>query len=214
MVSVGIVAATAPALAQCVFDMPNGSSSYIGSISTSLVRAFVSCNNPGGNAANSETETGVASCQPVETFDQKYGPPNGGWRFGPGTSYGRFTITRTSASYPDFPLAVRDAVVKLKLYHIDSTDGGPATGIGRFILMLRVTSDDPVSGDMTRYDFPFAFDVPLSGNGSVSMAKKLGELLEPLGQPPFPDCTSIEVITAFIRDPNGNLFAVPGMKLK
>jgi hypothetical protein len=201
-------------VAQCVFNLPNGSSSYIGSISTSLVRAFVSCNNVGGNTANSETETGVASCQPVETFDQRDGTPNGGWRFGPGTSYGRLTITRTSANYPQYPLALRDAVVKVKLYHIQSTDGGFASGIGRVNLILRATSDDPLSGDMTRFDFPFGFDIELSGIGSGSVAKKLGELLSPLGQPPFPDCTSIEVLRVFIQDPSGNVFAVPGMKLK
>src|SRR5690348_1388207 len=106
----GIVAGAAPApvLAQCVFDMPNGSASYVASISTSLVRAFVSCNNPGGETANSQTQTGVPSCQPVETFDDHNGAPNGGWQWASGSSYGRLAITRVSANNPDFPLTLRD----------------------------------------------------------------------------------------------------------
>jgi hypothetical protein len=214
MVYLGIVAAAAPApaTAQCVFDLPNGSSSYVGSITTSLVRAFVSCNNVGGNAAGSQSQAGVPTCQPVETIDQHNG--TAGWRFGPGTSYGRLSITRASANYPDFPLTLRDAAVKLKLYHIDSTDGGSASGNGSLWLILRATFDDPIGGDMTAFDFPYYFNFTLSGSGSVSLTKKLGEVLAELDQPPFPDCTSIELVSAFIRDPNGNTFAVPGMKIK
>jgi len=216
VLSFTILAATTftppPAAAQCVFDMPNGSSSYVGTLTTSLVRAFVSCNNVGGNTASSQSQGGFATCQPVETIDQQTGTP--GWRFGPGTSYGRLSITRSSAHYQDFPLTLRDAAVKLKLYHLDSTDGGPASGTGNFFLILRATFDDPVGGDMTMFDFPLNFGFTLTGSGSVSVTKKLGELLDQLSQPPFPDCTSIELLSAFVRDPNGNVFAVPGMKIK
>jgi hypothetical protein len=41
--------------AQCAFDRPNGSTTNTGYLSTSLVRAFVSCGNPGGNTPNATT---------------------------------------------------------------------------------------------------------------------------------------------------------------
>src|SRR6188472_2553799 len=124
VLSFTVLAATAftppPAAAQCVFNMPNGSSSYVGTLSMSLVRAFVSCNNPGGNTPNSETATGLYSCQPVETFDEHAGSPSGGWEFGTSSSYGRVTIKRSSggANLGGFPTTLHDAAVTVKLYHI------------------------------------------------------------------------------------------------
>ena len=44
--------------------------------------------------------------------------------------------------------------------------------------------------------------------------KKLGDVMIGLGQPRFPDCSLIEVVSISIIDPNGDILAVPGIKLR
>ena len=82
--------------------------------------------------------------------------------------------------------------------------------------MLRMMNARPDNSTRLTVSAPYStnFGFTLTGSGSVSVTKKLGELLDQLSQPPFPDCTSIELLSAFVRDPNGNVFAVPGMKIK
>src|SRR5690242_11786085 len=85
LVSIAIVgtAAVIPTrvAAQCAFNGPHGSSGTTAYFSSTLVRAFVSCGNPGGNTPNATSVGGVPTCQPVETFHQQAGSPAGGWRF-------------------------------------------------------------------------------------------------------------------------------------
>jgi hypothetical protein len=213
-------AAVAPSVsAQCAFDQPNGSSSYVGLVSASLVRAFVSCNNPGGNTPNvAVLGGGVPGCTPVENYHQQAGSPAGGWAFAPGTSYGRVQIKRTSGgpNVGGYPTTARDAAVIIKMYHIDRADGGPgfASGHGVVQVIFRATFNDYDSGDTTSIDFPLGVGFTLSG-GSVSITKKVGDLLvQGLGIPRFPDCTTLEVVSIAVKDPNGNIFAVPGVKFQ
>ena len=138
-------AAVAPSVsAQCAFDQPNGSSSYVGLVSASLVRAFVSCNNPGGNTPNVAMLGGtVPGCAPVENYHQQAGSPPAGGHSLPGTSYGRVQIKRTSGgpNVGGYPTTARDAAVILKMYHIDRADGGPgfASGNGVVQIIFRAT---------------------------------------------------------------------------
>ena len=219
LVLIGLAAGLLPASdvgAQCAFNRPLGSSSYTGLVSTSLVRAFVSCNNPGGNVPNTVGIFGlVPSCPPVENYHQRDGSPAGGWTFGPGTSYGRVQIKRTSGGANlVYPPTARDAAIVLKLYHIGRADGGPgfASGSGSVLIMVRATTNEYESGDMTMIDFPLSFGFTLTG-GSVSMTKKVGDVLMgiPPGLPRFPDCTTLEIVSVAVKDPNGNVFAVPGV---
>ena len=203
--------------AQCAFDRPNGSSSYIGSYTSSLVRAYVSCNNPGGNPANTTTVGGIPSCWPTEDFGQYAGSPPNGWRFsnGIGSSTGKVQIRRTSggANLGGLPSTLRDTAVKVKLYHIARNSGGYASGTGNVQLLLRVTTQDYLGDDMTVIDFPFGFPIALSsGNGSGFATKKIGDALFDLDNPRFTDCTSFEVVDVTVRDPNGTAFAVPGVR--
>jgi hypothetical protein len=203
-----------PAEAQCAFDRPNGSSGSTATLTTSLVRAFVSCGNVGGNAPNATSAGGLPTCQPVETFHEQSGSPANGWQFHEGTSYGRVYVKRSSGG-PNlgFPPTLHDATITLKLYHIGNESGGGfASGNGRILVLLRATFDDYVSGDMTAIDFPLTFSFTLTGSGSVSISKKVGDVLATISQPRFPDCTTLEIVTVRVSDPNSNVFAVPGVR--
>ena len=211
-VAVGLALVPAQVRAQCSFDQPNGSTSYSGYLSTSLVRAFVSCGNVGGNTPNITTAGGVPGCAPVENFDQQAGSPSGGWEFHNGTSYGRVIVKRSSGG-PNigFPPTHHDLAISIKLYHIgNASGGGYASGNGRLNMILRATMDDYTSGDMTVVDFPMGVGFALSGSGSVSKTIKIGDVLAAIGQPRFPDCTSIEIVSVSVADPNGNIFATQG----
>lgn len=201
----------------CEFDRPFASSSYTGYFKSSLVRAFVPCNNPGGNTPNATTITGsVPTCYPVEDFHEQAGSPAGGWEFHSGTSYGTVTVKRAKGVGPNlgFPPPRLDAVIEVKLYHIGSTDeAGFADGTGTVQVVIRVTTQDYSEDDMTVIDFPFGFPIALSsGNGSGFATKKVGDALFDLDSPRFTDCTSFEVVSIAVRDPNGTVFAVPGVR--
>lgn len=217
-VALAVVAAPVAAAAQCAFDRPNGSTSYSGNFVGTLVRAFVSCNNPGGNTPNSTGAGGVPSCAPVENYNQQAGSPANGWEFRPGTSYGRVIVKRSTGgvNLPSFPTTTRDAAVTLKLYHIGVAGGpGYASGFGVLNIVFRATFDDYFSGDMTYIDFPAGFGFQLTGSGSISMTRKLGDyLVQDINQPRFPDCTNLEVVSVTITDPNGNVFATPGVEFQ
>ena len=102
----------------------------------------------------------------------------------------------------------------MKLSHIGNNNGGYASGTGNVMAILRVTTQDYSGDDMTVIDFPFGFAISLSNSysGSASVTKKLGDVLQGLNQPGLSDCTSIEIVSIAIRDPNGNIFAVPGVR--
>ena len=78
-------------------------------------------------------------------------------------------------------------------------------------VVLRPTTDGYANGDMTVVDFPFGFPITLHG-GSASVTKKVGDILLGMNQPRFSDCTSLEIVSVAVRDPNGNVFAVPGVR--
>ena len=216
LVAAGVVLLPAYAGAQCAFDRPTGSTTYTGYLSTSIVRAFVSCNNPGGDTPNVTNTTGtVPACAPVENFNEQAGSPSNGWEFRPGSSYGRVTIKRTSGgqNINGLPTTATDAAVTIKLYHIHQTSGGFASGDGTLQLLLRATMDDYTEGDMTVIDFPFGLPIHLSGNGSFSSTTKIGDYLrDQLHLPRFPDCTSLEIVSIAVHDANGNAFATMGVK--
>ena len=217
--TLGVVAAPVHAAPPCQFDRPMGSSSgSVGTITTTLMQAYVSCGNPGGNTPNVTTAGGVPSCAPPETFHQQDGSPVNGWRFSqnPGSgSYGKVYMKRTTAgpNLSGFPQTQRDLYVKLYLRGIVDGGNNPGSGTGSLEAVLRVTMEDYQNGEMTVVDFPFSFSVPMT-NGSATVVKKLGDVMTGISQPHFPDCSMIEVVSISIRDPAGNIFAVPGIKLR
>jgi hypothetical protein len=203
--------------AQCAFDRPNGSTGYIASYTSSLVRAFVSCNNPGGNVPNSTTVGGtIPTCWPAEDFGQHAGLPSNGWNFSNGlsSSTGKVQIKRTSGGENPGGMepTSRDTVVKVKLYRIARNSGGYASGTGSVQVNLRVTTQDYLGDDMTVIDFPFSMPITLSSYGTGSASKKVGDILRGLSQPRWSDCTSVEILSVTVLDPNGDLFAVSGVR--
>ena len=61
-------------------------------------------------------------------------------------------------------------------------------------------------------DFPLGVPITLNA-GTGYVTKKVGDiLLGQLHQPRFSDCTSVEFISLAVRDPNGDVFAVPGVR--
>jgi hypothetical protein len=66
------------ARAQCAFEHPKNAKKT----QSNFVQAFVSCNNPGGNTANSTAGGGVPACKPPETFCGAAGNcPGSGWEW-------------------------------------------------------------------------------------------------------------------------------------
>lgn len=195
LMALGFTASTASA--QCAFEHPKKTAR----LHAGLVQAFVSCNNPGGNVPNATTEGGVPSCKLPETFHQQAGSPNGGWLWDEDRSTGFVQFSPVKSSAPN----TADLRVRLNLRHI-LNQNGPANGTGTLATVARATLDDRMFGDMTIVDFPAGFSITMI-NGNVTLKTSANVLLQGIGQPALPYCTSIEVVSVLVLDPNGNAFA-------
>lgn len=188
------------------------------SLKSSLVQAFVSCNNPGGNIPNATTETGATpTCYPAETYHENAGSPALGWTWGPksaGTISFKAGVNKLLP--PDYPLNTApgaDLYIQVKISDIrDNT--GPASGSGQVATLARATLIDrnELSAPMTVVDFPTAFGITAVG-GKVSKKTSATVILNDLNQPSLPHCTTIEVVSVLVKDPNNNTFANLGTYL-
>jgi hypothetical protein len=179
---------------------------------SSLVQAFVGCNNPGGGTPNTTTEGGVPACD-VETADDRDGNPANGWHWDSSKAYGSVTVYNRCTGAGDFG-------IKLKLSGITDGNGVPFNGTGTMAMVVRLTVKDPVGGEMTAIDYPleFAFHVL---NGITLVATSVNAMLNDDGLPPLPNGTSLELgpVSLYdpglleVRDSNGNPFARPGVFL-
>jgi hypothetical protein len=186
----------------------------------SLVQTYVSCNNTGGRVANSKTETNTKTCYPAETiahFNGNGTPQTGTWTWGPksqGTvsfkaGKNKITTGPSSTLSPQELADARDLYISIKLSDIRDEEGSLIDGgiPGRFNSLARTTLIDRAESKvMTVFDFPTGFDLSLAG-GKLSKKTSATELIDPLGQPALPRCTTIELVDVFIRDSNGNTFA-------
>lgn len=190
------------------------------SLKSSLVQAFVSCNNPGGNVPNATTETGtVPTCYPAETYHQNAGTPDFGWEWGP-KSQGSISFKAgvNKLLPPDYPLNTEpgsDLYIQVKISDIrDNT--GVATGTnGSVSTVARATFPDRQEnalGAMTVIDFPTAFPVTVT-SGKISKKYTATQILNDLNQPSLPHCATIEVVSVLVKDPNNNTFANLGTYL-
>ena len=76
-----------------------------------------------------------------------------------------------------------------------------------------MTTQDYSGADMTVVDFPFGFPISLSsGNGSGYVTKTVGDIPLRPQQPALYRVHQLEVVSVTVRDPNGNVFAVPGAR--
>jgi len=187
---------------------------------SSMVQAFVSCGNVGGNVSNSTTEGGVPSCAPPETFNDKNGGHPTGWMWDEtkGAANVSFKAAKNKIVSPlDPPGDTADVAVSLKLAGI-VTDAGPANSNGVLSTLSRATFRDRQNtpGDhtddkpMTVIDFAVPFSVTVvEGKGKVKTTAN-ATLNGTFGQKGLPHCTSIEVLDISINDVNGNRFASLG----
>jgi hypothetical protein len=225
---VGIAASAAHA--QCAFEHPKKA----GKLQSNLVQAFVSCGNPGGNTSNGNTtEGGVPACKPPETYSQKaLNDSSGGWKWDELSAQGKLSFQakkactgKTSPGAPppcspssplnQGPPPSADLAIKLQLKGILQGPGAgttPATGSGILATVARATLEDRMNGDMTVVDFPAGFGFAMT-DGKAKLQTSADALLNGIGQPGLPPCTSIEVVTIRVIDSKGDTFAVMGTYL-
>jgi len=211
------------ASAQCNFQHPKKAKA----IKASLVQAFVSCGNPGGNTPNTATETGtVPTCKPPETFNEQAGSPSDGWIWDKRKGQGTITFqaknkvkfiqqgTSLPGADPNSPLNPAGDTVDLKIRMkikgvVSHASAGGETGTGNLSTVARATLDDRVGGDMTVVDFPAGFPFDLIA-GQANLQTSANALLNSISQPGLPPCTSIEIVDVTVEDENGNGFARMG----
>ena len=182
-----------------------------GSLQSSLVQAFVSCNNPGGNTPNSTTEGGVPACSPPETFHEQAGSPADGWLWDSLKGSGKVTFKASKNKVANIlnPPNTADLSVQMSLGGI-ITEGtlAPAGGSGTLATIARATFEDRAAGGtmVTVVDFPAGFPFAMSA-GKAKLKTSANVLLNGIGQPGLPGCSTIEVVSVNVVDPNGNAFA-------
>jgi hypothetical protein len=179
-------------------------------IKASLVQAFVSCGNSGGNTINATTETGsTPSCYPAETYNENAGSPVNGWIWGPGSSADiTFKAAKNKVVHPlnTDPNAV-DLSITIKMKDILDGNGPADNSNGRVATVARATFADRLANQlMTVIDFPTGFGITAIG-GKVSKKTSATVILNALNNPALPACTQIEVVSVLVRDPNQNNFA-------
>ena len=175
-----------------------------GPLKTSLVQAFVVCADVGGNSPDRTTEGGIPACM-TETPNERAGSPPNGWHWDESRGRGDIQIKTICSGAADFE-------VKLKLTGVIDGSTAPASADGALALTLRATVNDPVGGDMTTVDLAGQLPVTvLNGNGALKTT--VGVMLSDQGLSDLPNGTSLEVIDVQVLDPNGYLFAHPGLLL-
>jgi len=225
VLTVGFAASLAQA--QCSFEHPKKAVK----LQSNLVQAFVSCGNPGGNSSNTNTEGGVPTCAPPETFNEQAGSPPNGWLWTETKSQGKVSFkakavctgVSTGTSSPQLlpcnpasplntgppPSADLEAKLDLKAIEDAGSAGDGANGPGTLSTVARATLDDRAAGDMTVIDFPAGFQFDLV-DGKAKLKTSADALLNGIGQPGLPPCSSIEVVSIVVLDENGNGFANMG----
>jgi len=211
VVAIGFCATLASAVqGPCTYSHPKKGKG----LSSSLVQAFVSCNNPGGNTANATTEGGTPSCVPVETYNEQAGSPPHGWKFDPAKGSGSISFKAAKNKLvfaPNGTIPRDDLAIQLKMAGVlDANTNVPvASGTGTLSTVARATLNDPGTtpgGPMTVVDFPAPFTFPISA-GKVGLKTTANALLNGAGIAGLPTCSSIEVVTVQILDSNGTFFA-------
>ncbi len=195
-----LVACTAEgAHAQCAFQHPFKATAF----RSSLVQAFLPCSlvlESCCGKANAETEGGIPSCYPAETFAELSGSQPGSWRWGPKGS-GVATV------------AVKGSEVTLSVSLSGIVNHSvPATGTGHVSVLVRATLADPTSGTMTTVDLPIGFPLLMSGGkAKLKTALLANPMLQDLAGP----CVSFELVgPPRVADPLSLTFATAGLYLR
>ena len=191
------------AAAQCAFDAPTKAKG----IKTSMVRAYAGCPGITFPSPNTSTMTGVPGCAPPFALSP--------FEFGPDGSCSLKSSQSIESPCPIAPLS-GCAMLQITARCTDIRDPGGATQTtapGWAInLVLRITEEDPSSGDLTVIDVPLQVSFPQARNGRMRLNRLLPECLLhvfPCGVE-WGACTSLQLLYAAVADPDGNIFAVVG----
>lgn len=212
--------------AQCSFDAVGTAKG----VRSSMVRSqSPTCGSTGGVFYNTMTEGGIPACSPVA-------PPasNGG----SGTSYafsdkGGCSFQTRSAVEPDCALLENAdgsslglpagpchvTHVRTKCKGILRADGlspihGEEDGGWSFFMLVRLSINDAIGGDMTIVDLPMHFAFPNPNNGGLSLVGDSAEALTGIIGPAsaaLPTCSQMKILAVTIKDPDGQRFAEIGM---
>jgi len=183
-------------------------------IKASLTQAFVSCNNPGGNPVNADTEgaSTTPACFPAETYNENAGSPTSGWIWGPkGTASIEFKAGKNKVVHPlnIDPNAV-DLYITVKASDIQDGNGVADGATGKVGSVARATIVDRLANQlMTVIYFPTSFGITTS-KGKVNKKTSATVILNALSNQALPACTNIEVVSVLVLDPNDNPFASMG----
>ncbi len=199
---IAVLSVPSQSLAQCAFNAPTSAKG----IKTSMVRAYAVCPGITFASPNTSTMAGVPGCTPPfalseYSFDDEKGACS----------------VRIKSQYAEpCPNGSSEpcmtSTLKAKCVGVLSP-GGLLTNAPGFGLQMvtRRTVNDPSSGDLTVLDFPSQIGFSQAHNGvftaTVDPFEEGCAILE--CQPP-PGCSSIQIVTITIYDPDGNIFAVAG----
>jgi len=203
-----VLSAVDEAGAQCAFEHPKKAKKFQSSFTT----AFIGCGGYYGDTPNTTTEGGVPACKPPETFNQQAGYPPNGWTWDELKGQGQVQLKSAVAMAPITPVDSTDITVKLKLQGVLDNNFNKGAGNGTLSTVARVTLDDRMNGDMTIVDFPASFPFTMT-DGKVSMKTSADAILNGIGQPGLPHCSSLELVYLAINDPAGTQFADVGLFL-
>lgn len=206
------------AMAACDFDIAPAKG-----LKASMVRVYSACPSTELPFGNTATEGGVEACTPVSPaeFDGQptlysYGP-NGGC-----TVQFKSRLVQDCQSLEDSdgnplnlqPGSCHVTYVKAKCKEILGADGvsgiGPDDAGFSLVVVSRASLADEIGGDMTVVDFPVSFEFDEPKNGSMSLSSHSAEALLPLvggAAADLPGCTSIELLSVKILDPEHRPFA-------
>jgi len=196
------------AVAQCAFDAPTKAKG----IKTSMVRAYAGCPGITFPSPNTSTMAGVPGCTPPMT--------QSAYEFDDETSGCSIRLAQSVES-PCFDGAPACGRIKLKARCWGILDPGGATLTESpgwsLSIIARITIADETSGDMTIIDFPAQFSSGQASRGKLKLtydssdpcAYSLCNLFPPPAHA-FPVCTTLEIPSARILDPDGNIFAAAG----
>lgn len=199
------------ARAQCTMEIPGKAKS----IAVAFVPAYVQCTAP-----NIATQDGLPACKPPTTEHVLSSSPPGGWLWRDPTSASdkrasgtlQLKAAKNKLTGPLNPPGTADVAVSVKLADVFD-ENGAATSNGGIYFDLRITSNDPVNGDLTVVDLPLATSLTVAA-GKTKKKTTLNVILNTvLGIHGFPACSSVQLRSAVIRDPNGNAFAEMGLYL-
>jgi hypothetical protein len=112
-----------------------------------------------------------------------------------------------------FPPGSVDLFITVKISDIHDNTGLADADSGNVQSVARATLIDRLHNQlMTVIDFPTGFGVPVTA-GKINKKTSATVILNHLSQPALPPCTTIELISTLIKDPNGNTFANLGTYL-